>query len=314
MKKQLSKRIVIFFLVIFVICLLMLTIGSKAMDVEHLSMVTTPVFLLKGDKYICQGTGFYYGLKDSSQNYNIFLITNYHVLTGHSPKEKAQSKGDNILFYFHKSTQNPGDVKEIKYPLFTKNGKPIWLISKEYPQADIAIIPLIDSIFSGYEICGITEDWAKKNMRIRPTSTITLIGYPYGYYDKKNSLPVWKTGNIASEPNIDFEGEPQFLVDVSAFPGMSGSPAFAIALGAYETIEGLIKMGPIQKFLGIYASNEMLREKKYLEEISSNSSQLGFIEDKSLELAHIWKASLIIKIVKEIDVKKYENEILKNIN
>ena len=95
---------------------------------------------------------------------------------------------------------------------------------------------------------------------------------------------------------------------------MSGSPVFAIAYGAYETIKGSTTIGHVQKFLGIYASNEILREKKFLEEINSKTSQLGFIEDKSLELAHIWKASLIVKIVKKIDVIRYEEEILKHIN
>jgi len=312
MKKQLSKRIVTIFLVIFVICLLILTIGDIAMAIEHLSMITTPVILLKGDKVVSQGTGFYYEQRDSSQNVILFLVTNYHVLTGYSPKETNPPKGDNIIFYFHKDVKNPGDVKQIKLPLFTKNGKAIWLRSKEFPHADIAIIPLGVSLYDDLIVSVISEDWAKGDIKVRPTSTITLIGYPYGYYDKKNWLPVWKTGSIASEPDVDFEGKPLFLVDISAFPGMSGSPAFAIAYGAYETIAGPTTVGHVQKFLGIYASMQMLKEEKYLEEIISES-KLGLVVSKSLELAYIWKASLIMKIIKEIDVKKYESEILKNL-
>jgi len=312
MKKQLSKRIVAIFLVIFVICLLIITIGGIAMAIEHLSMITTPVILLKGDKIVSQGTGFYYELRGSSQDTILFLVTNYHVLTGYSPKETKPPKGDNIIFYLHKDVKNPGDIKQIRFPLFTKNGKPIWLSSKEFPQADIAIIPLTASLYDDVKVSVISEDWAKGDIKVRPTSTITLIGYPYGYYDKKNWLPVWKTGSIASEPDVDFEGKPLFLVDISAFPGMSGSPAFAIAYGAYETIAGPTTVGHVQKFLGIYASMQMLKEEKYLEEIISES-KLGFVVNELLELAHIWKASLIIKIIKEIDVKKYESEILKNL-
>ena len=282
------------------------------MAVEHLSMITTPVILLKGDKIVSQGTGFYYGQRGSSQNIILFLVTNYHVLTGYSPKETNPPKGDNIIFYFHKDAQNPGYVKKITLPLFTKNGKPIWLSSKEFPQADIAIIPLAASLYDDVKVSVISEDWAQSDIKVRPTSTITLIGYPYGYYDKKNWLPVWKTGSIASEPDVNFEGKPLFLVDISAFPGMSGSPAFAIAYGAYETIAGPTTVGHVQKFLGIYASRQMLKEEKYLEEIISES-KLGLVVNESLELAHIWKASLIIKIIKEIDVKKYESEILKNL-
>lgn len=312
MKKRLSKRIVTIFLVIFVLCLLILTIGSIAMAIEHLSMITTPVILLKGDKVVSQGTGFYYEQKGSAQDVILFLVTNYHVLTGYSPKETNPPKGDNIIFYFHKDVKNPGDVKQIRFPLFTKNGKAIWLRSKEFPHADIAIIPLAASLYDDVIVSVISEDWTKGDIKVRPTSTITLIGYPYGYYDKKNWLPVWKTGSIASEPDVDFEGKPLFLVDISAFPGMSGSPAFAIAYGAYETIAGPTTVGHVQKFLGVYASMQMLKEEKYLEEIISESKE-GLVVSKSLELAHIWKASLIMKIIKEIDVKKYESEILKNL-
>ena len=282
------------------------------MTVEHLSMITTPVILLKGREEVSQGTGFYYGLQDSAQGTILFLVTNYHVLTGCSPKETKPPKGDNIIFYLHKGADNLGDVKQIRFPLFTKDGKPIWLSSAEFPHADVAVIPLVSSLYSDAKVFGISEDWTGSDIKVRPTSTITLIGYPYGYYDKRNWLPIWKTGSIASEPDVDFEGEPLFLIDISAFPGMSGSPAFAIAYGAYETVEGPTTVGHVQKFLGIYASMQMLKEAKYLEEITSES-KLGVVVGESLELGHIWKASLIIKVIKQIDTGKYKSEILEKL-
>jgi len=281
------------------------------MAVEHLSMITTPVVLLKGSEITSQGTGFYYVLHDSSHGGILFLVTNHHMVTGYAPEETKPPKGDNILFYLHKDADDPGYVSGIGFPLYTKDGKPIWLSSKEFPQADVALIPIIPSLCAGAKVFGISEDWTGGNIKIRPTSTITLIGYPYGYYDKKNCLPVWKTGSIASEPEVDFEGKPLFLADISAFPGMSGSPAFAIAYGAYETVEGPTTVGHVQKFLGIYASMPMLTEAKYLEEVTSES-RLGVVVDKSLELGHIWKASVIIEATKQFDAKKYESEILKN--
>ena len=282
------------------------------MAVEHLSMITTPVILLKGNEIVSQGTGFYYGLQDSAQGTILLLVTNHHVLTGYPPEETKLPKGDNILFYLHRSADNPGDVKKIGFPLFTKDGKPIWFGSKEFPQADIAVIPLVASLYADAKVFGIADNWTAGNIKIRPTSTITLIGYPYGYYDKKNWLPVWKTGSIASEPNVDFEDKPLFLVDISAFPGMSGAPAFAIAYGAYEMVEGPTTVGHVQKFLGIYASMPMLKKQKYLEEIASGS-RIGIVVGESLELGHIWKASLIIEAIKQFDAKKYQSDILMNL-
>lgn len=55
-------------------------------DVDHLSLSTTPVVLLKGDQPVSQGTGFYFARTAEHQSV-LFLVTNYHVLTGHAPAE-----------------------------------------------------------------------------------------------------------------------------------------------------------------------------------------------------------------------------------
>lgn len=284
------------------------------MEVEHLSLITTPVILLNGEQEVSQGTGFYFVKKvqEEPEKHVLFLITNHHVLTGYPPQEDKPPKGDNIAFFMHKEKDNPANIKQTRFPLFTKNHKSIWLNSETFPEADIAVIPLPSPLFVDTYISGISEAWTEGNIKIRPTSTVTLIGYPYGYYDKKNCLPIWKTGSIASEPDMDFEGKPLFLVDVSAFPGMSGSPTFAIAHGAYEMTDGPTTVGRVQRFLGIFASMPLIRENKYLEEITSESRP-GLILEQSLELGHIWKAKLITEMVNNIDVPKYESEILRNL-
>ena len=68
------------------------------MAAEHLSLITTPVLLFKGDEFVSQGTGFFYLLSDKKNGDVVFLITNYHVLTGYPPEEKKTPKGDNIKF------------------------------------------------------------------------------------------------------------------------------------------------------------------------------------------------------------------------
>jgi hypothetical protein len=152
-------------------------------------------------------------------------------LTGSPPGEDKPPIGDNIAFQFHLSDTETGKVKTIRFPLFAKNGKPVWIQSTSYPEADLAVMPLATSLYQHCKIYCISAEWAKGNLRVRPTTQVTLVGYPYGYYDKKNALPIWKTGSVASEPEVNFGGKPLFLVDVSAFPGMSGSPVFAISYG-----------------------------------------------------------------------------------
>lgn len=66
-------------------------------------------------------------------------------------------------------------------------------------------------------------------------------------------------------------------------------------------------------FLGIYASMQMITEAKYLEELAQKDSEKGIKISSSLELGHIWKSELIVSMIKKIDVKRYEEEIIKKL-
>ena len=55
-------------------------------------------------------------------------------------------------------------------------------------------------------------------------STITLIGYPRGYIDGVNYLPIFYTGHFGSVPNADFRGREWFIIDLPMNAGSSGSP------------------------------------------------------------------------------------------
>lgn len=174
----------------------------------------------------------------------------------------------------------------------------------------MVVIPLANAVIGDSKLTVIAApEWTlDQKVKLRPTTPVTFVGYPYGYYDQANALPIWKTGHIASEPSVDFDGKPFFLADISAFSGMSGSPVFAITHGAYETDEGNFAVGQAKKFLGIYASMQMLNEKKYLEELD-HSQKLGVRHEESLELGHVWKENLLLEIIDELDMDWYHQEI-----
>ena len=203
------------------------------------------------------------------------------MLTGRAPTHKPRPKGDNITFQFHLSDSEPSKVKAVRVPLFTTDEKPIWVTSFSHPEADLAIIPLVASLFKNCVVNCISREFEKPDLGliVRPGIPVTIVGYPYGHYDTKNALPIWKTGNIASEPTVDFEGRPLFLVDASIFPGMSGSPTFALS-NAWETENGqIVGGGLIKKFMGILASEMVESKKKYLEELSN--AKLGITDRES---------------------------------
>jgi hypothetical protein len=139
---------------------------------------------------------------------------------------------------------------------------------------------------AGIAISVFVEEHTRPLIRIRPTSSATLLGYPYGFFDTKNMLPVWKTGHVASEPQVDFQGKPAFLVDVSAFPGMSGSPVLAVANGVYEDDQEIMRTGRVIRLLGVFSSMPVIR-----------SEQPG-VADTSLQLGYVWKAALIADLAR----------------
>ncbi len=276
------------------------------MSLDHLSFCTTYIILKEGDKEISQGTGFYYCHVKNDKTF-VYLITNHHVITGFPPEDKNDPKGDNITFYLHKSKDNLKDIKEIVMPLYIFD-KPLWINPSSYPKADLAIIPLNNNqVHDCFPQC-ITSKFIEVPYILRPATPLTLIGYPYGLYDQSNYLPIWKTGTFASEPSIDFEGQPLFIADVSAFPGMSGSPVFAIATGMYEKEEGIVTSGWVKKFLGIYASNYLWAENIFLEELITNNKK-GIKHEESLQLGNVWKAKIIEETINKIDIQDYIKNI-----
>lgn len=263
--------------------------------VDLQSLMTTPVWLFDRGRQISQGTGFFYAnMRPDGAAEAIFLVTNYHVVTGRAPKASGPRVGDRIRFVLHHDEVDLQNVREYELPLYDVNGDPIWLTSSQYPSADVVLIPLPQHIVP---LRVFVEEHTRTDLKIRATSGATLLGYPYGFFDRKNVLPIWKTGHVASEPDVDFNGEPTFLVDVSAFPGMSGSPVLAVATGIYESEDGVMRSGRVRKLLGIFSSMPVIH-RPAPGGASADPSQPAPATDVSLQLGYVWKAALIADIAR----------------
>jgi len=218
-----------------------------------LSLTTTPIELYKNNQLSFRGTGFYY-LSQWNNTSCVFLVTNYHVITGNEPNNRdLKPQGDSIIFYYHIDAKDPCVVVGIKIPLFTKSKKQIW-IEHSNKGIDIALIPITFSLPVPPEWKVVDKSLMEADLDISPSDIVTLIGYPRMYLDEKNALPIYKTGNIASEYSYDFNGEPCFIIDISAFEGNSGSPVFSIQKNAQIVSDRIIIKAPgsSTKFLGVY--------------------------------------------------------------
>lgn len=251
-------------------------------EVETLSLMTTPVFLKNNEVRVSQGTGFYFRNNDQ-----LFLVTAYHVLTGHAPSEKKEPMGNAISFYCHVDSSHPEKIRWINLKLLDGKSKGGRLPAPPKNGADIAVIPLQPEETVSCDITAAAQTWISNPADLPPGYAVLVVGYPYGYSDTVNALPVWKTGNLASSPGVDFDGLPLLLLDISIYPGMSGAPAIEVSRNA----EGENRA----RLLGIFAGIVERKNDRVGSDLSGAEDPLM----ESLELAQVWKSSVLLELTRQ---------------
>lgn len=291
--------------------------AARQAELEPMSLMTTPVLLVSGARQVSQGTGFLYATtKPNGTDIDmVFLATNYHVVTGNEPMSAARAQGDRLQFYFHASRTDPSNYFPVNIPLYTKTGEPIWVQNQQFPEADVVLVPIVSTLYDGRgQLTVFSDAHTQVDMKVRPSSQAVLLGYPYGFFDTRNFLPVWKTGHLATEPTVDFQGQPVFLVDVSAFPGMSGAPVVGVSNGVYESERqaGAMMSGVQRKLLGIFSAMRMVKPQASADATGTPIATAVPSPGDSLQLGYVWKAQLITDIARTFNKEEWLERIWKN--
>lgn len=208
---------------------------------------------------IARATGFVIE-KDSI----LYLITNWHVVTGIDPVSGDTLDNQNripnrIVIYHH--TNILGRWSQRIENLYTSSGNRRWLEHPNGKKVDVVALPL-SSINSNLKIYSFDLNLANTDMIPEVAMPVSIIGYPVGLNGLGN-FPIWKTGHIASEPNLDYDGDPVFLIDATTRGGMSGSPVILRLKGGYRTKSGnriMVTSGYNTLFLGVYSAQSPLAE------------------------------------------------------
>ena len=111
-------------------------------------------------------------------------------------------------------------------------------------------------------------------MIVSPSEAVSIIGFPFGLASS-GKFPIWKTGHIASDIDLNYKDKPVFLIDATTKPGMSGSPVIARRNGFSQTSKGQRVGGTTERFLGVYS---------------------GRIQDNS-DVGMVWKPETIDEIL-----------------
>ncbi len=185
------------------------------------------------------------------------LLTNRHNVTGRhqqtgEPLSPTGGIPDEIEILHNKANQLGHWVSRVE-PLLD-SGNPRWI---EHPtlgkQADFVALPLMQ--LGDVQIYPYDPNDTGPKVSYGPADPVSVVGFPFGL-QAGGSLAVWATGFMASEPDIDYDNAPVFLIDCRARPGQSGSAVIAYRSGGAVAMEGgstSIFTGPVTRFLGIYS-------------------------------------------------------------
>jgi hypothetical protein len=226
------------------------------------------------------GTGTAFVAQHQGQNY---LITNYHIAAGRHPitGQPLHPSGavPSLLKVAFMISHQPGRFEwpSRDLPSVDGDGQALWFEHPRYGrQVDAVAFPLSDLpdvLLHPYAIDGD----GMHALLVRPSCDVSIVGFPFGLTAGR-AFGIWTRGAIASEPDIDLDNLPKFLVDSRTRPGQSGSPVIAYSPGGMTAMangETVMFDGPVTNLLGVYS---------------------GRINDQS-DLGIVWKVGAIREII-----------------
>jgi hypothetical protein len=168
---------------------------------------------------LATATGFFYEFKGRR-----FLLTNRHVVID----EKTDFYPDKLIALIHTSNQKSGPCRDVTIPLY-EGQRPLWIEHPDSLEKDEKIDVVALQISEHISDSDFITFWSSSNflpddVTVPEGTRLNIMGYPRGFYDTTNNLPVTRSGGLASPFGAFFEGKPLFLVDANLHPGDSGSP------------------------------------------------------------------------------------------
>lgn len=222
-------------------------------------------------KTIAIGTGF--TIKANSKS-EWFLATNWHCVTGRHPETNNPLNGscdpEIVKVYFH-SKNNIGSWETKKIKLY-KDYEKQWLEHPQGRQVDVVLIPIEED--ENIHIHNFLDAINTNELIVLPSDACSIIGYPKGL-SSGGKFPIWKTGNVASDIDLNWDNKPLFFIDATTREGMSGSPVVCIKEGLVVFKRNNLKSGRFTQFLGVYAGRV----------------------DETSEIGRVWKTETLFEIL-----------------
>lgn len=247
---------------ILIIILLTVTISRPVFSQDTSSLSTSELIINSSIRIECQGdtiinnqrvgfkstgTGFYFEFKFDSIRVPV-IVTNYHVV--------ANTKIGILHFTETNADKTPAYGKIVTEVVNNFDAR--WI---KHPSEDLAILPLNPILVDIQQnkkkdpfIVYYDESLIPTKIffdEVTAIEDVLMVGYPKGFWDSTNNLPVVRKGLTATPINLNYNRKPQFLLDIPIFAGSSGSPIILFNQGSFSTKKGGVVIGSRLVLLGI---------------------------------------------------------------
>ncbi|MBX7136303.1 MAG: serine protease [Fimbriimonadaceae bacterium] len=243
------------------------------------------------------GTGFLYNFALPGGDV-ICLVSNKHVLEGRPWIEVgfAQQTAD--------GRRALGPSTDIRVPAGS-----LPVVGHPDPSVDLAIMPIVPLVEElkakgfapfvlalDHGVC-ITPDRAET---LTAATDVIMVGFPNGLMDAANNLPVLRRGSLATPYRANYAGKRDFVVDIAAFGGSSGSPVFAFFNGMEPTPEGMNLGGQAFYLIGILHSGPVLNAEGRIEQ-RPVPTQTVIVTQQMIHLGYCAKIDLLNDFLPELE-------------
>lgn len=223
-----------------------------AIRIDPLSVTSLYLKIQVNGQLLSTATGFVVVHQDKP-----FLITNWHVFSGRhpdtgAPMSKTAGIPDEVRIAHHYKDEL-GRWTFHGERLQNADGSPRWIAHPRGPEIDVAALEL-QNLKSTTQIYPFDLALEHTDVMTFPGMEVFVIGFPFGLRPNV-FFPIWKTGHIASDPDLPYGDKPAFLIDATTRSGMSGSPVVVRVSGGFTNSSNLFVIAgrPETRFLGVYS-------------------------------------------------------------
>ncbi|HLQ54839.1 MAG TPA: trypsin-like peptidase domain-containing protein, partial [Streptosporangiaceae bacterium] len=156
---------------------------------------------------------------------------------GSSPGIRLWRRGGLILTGHHLMPVEPDLVQwewRDERVLEPGTDRALWLQHPDHGRrVDVIALPLQNA--TGTELHPYDVTGAALPLKAGPSDGVSIVGFPYGLTGG-GSFAIWTRGFVDSEPDVDLNDLPLFLIDARTRKGQSGSPVIAYSSGGVHAM------------------------------------------------------------------------------